>query len=141
MVAYTTILYTKDRATLMDETIRRALGHGQLIDITTTGRRTGLPRRIEIVIHSFDGRLYIAGRPRADRRRSWLSNLAAEPRFTLHLKGPVRADLAATAREITDPGERRAVLVRVARAWNRTDIEEMVAHSPLVEVTVPDLAA
>jgi len=125
----------------MDETIRRALGHGQLIDITTTGRRTGRSRRIEIVIHNFDGRLYITGRPRADRRRSWLSNLEAEPRLTLHLKGPVRADLAATAREITDPEERRAILTRVAGVWNRTDIDEMVAHSPLVEVTVPDLAA
>ena len=33
-----------------------ALGHSQTIDITTTGRRSGEPRRIEIMLHSIDGR-------------------------------------------------------------------------------------
>ena len=91
----------------MDETIQRALGHGQTIDITTTGRKTGLPRRIEIVFFNFDGRIYISGLPRPGRRRSWLANLEAHPGFTFHLKGRVSADLPATAREVTDPTERR----------------------------------
>ena len=65
----------------------RALRHGQRIDITTTGRRTGLPRRIEIVFHNFDGRLYITGTPSAERTRAWLLNLEADPHFTFHLKG------------------------------------------------------
>ena len=51
------------------------------------------------------------------------------------------ADLPATAREITDPVERRAILEQVARAWNRTDVDTMVAASPLIEVTLPALAA
>ena len=63
----------------MDDTIQQALAHSQTIDITTIGRRTGQPRRIEIVVHNFDGRLYISGKPRADRRRSWLANLEAHP--------------------------------------------------------------
>jgi len=125
----------------MDETIHRALGHGQTIDITTTGRKTGLPRRIEIVFFNFDGRIYISGLPRPGRRRSWLANLEAHPDFTFHLKGRVTADLPATAREVTDPTERRAVLERVARAWRRTDLDTMVAASPLIEVTLPGLAA
>lgn len=123
----------------MDETITQALSHGGTIDITTTGRRTGLPRRIEIVFFNFGGRLYISGMP-SRRRRSWLANLEAQPTFTFHLKGRVNADLPATAREITDPAERRAILAKVARAWRRTDLDGMVAYSPLVEVTIPGLA-
>jgi deazaflavin-dependent oxidoreductase (nitroreductase family) len=124
----------------MDDTIRRALARGHTIDITTTGRKTGLPRRVEIVFHNFDGRLFISGLPRADRRRGWLVNLVAHPAFTFHLKGAVTADLPATARELTDPVQRRSVLSRVARVWNRTDVDTMVAHSPLVEVTILDPA-
>ena len=120
----------------MDDSIRRALAESGVIDITTTGRRSGEPRRIEIVYHAIDGRIYISGMPRADRKRSWLANLEADPHFTFHLKGAVSADLPATARVITDAKERRAVLAHVARAWRRTDLDEMVAHSPLVEVTI-----
>ncbi len=124
----------------LSESISRALGHGGTIDITTIGRKTGQPRRIEIVFHNFDGRLYISGMPRAGRRRSWLANLEANPSFIFHLKGALRGDLPATAREVTDPTERRAILARVARAWNRSNVDEMVAHSPLVEVTIADPA-
>jgi deazaflavin-dependent oxidoreductase (nitroreductase family) len=120
----------------MDASIRAALAHSGIIDITTTGRRTGEPRRIEIAYHAIDGRIYISGMPRADRVRRWLMNLQAEPRFTFHLKGAVQADLRATARIITDEAQRRAILEHVARAWSRTDLDAMVAHSPLVEVTI-----
>ncbi len=123
----------------MDENIRGALAHSGVIDITTQGRKTGLPRRIEIVYHNIDGRIYISGQPRADRKRSWLYNLESKPKFTFHLKRDVKADLAATAREITDETERRAILEHVARAWNRTDVDAMVAYSPLVEVTIEGL--
>jgi hypothetical protein len=115
--------------------IRRVLGHGHTIDITTAGRRTGLPRRIEIVFHNFGGHLYITGIPRAGRTRAWLRNLRDEPRFVFHLKQLLQADLPATAREITDPVERRPILEKVARLWRR-DADEMVAHSPLIEVTI-----
>jgi deazaflavin-dependent oxidoreductase (nitroreductase family) len=120
----------------MDEAIRGALAHGGVIDITTTGRQTGQPRRIEIVYHVIGGRIYISGMPSADRRRSWLANLEANPHFTFHLKRGVSADLSATARIISDPTERREVLADVARAWGRTDLDAMVAHSPLIEVTI-----
>jgi len=119
----------------MDENIRRTLAHGGVIDITTTGRISGQPRRIEIVYHVFEERIYISGMPRADRERAWLINLRANPRLTFHLKrGPV-ADLPGTAREITDPAERHAVLERVARVWNQ-DPARMEAHSPLIEVVI-----
>lgn len=119
------------------DAIRQALAHGHTIDITTTGRRTGTPRRIEIVFHNIDGRLYISGRP-APKRRDWLDNLVANPRMIFHLKESVQADLPATAREITDETERRAILTHVARNWNRTDLDEMVRESPLIEVTLDE---
>ena len=120
----------------LDPAVWRALGHGHTIDITTTGRRSGEPRRIEMEFHSFGGHLYISGTPNPDRQRAWLQNMRADPAFTFHLKQFVRADLPATAREITDPTERREVLEKVARAWRRTDVDNMVLHSPLVEVTI-----
>jgi len=119
------------------DAIRRVLRHGQTIDITTTGRRSGQPRRLEIVIHSFDHRLYISGMP-SPRTRAWLHNLRADPRLTIHLKQLLTADLAATAREITDPVERHEVLTKVARVWRR-DVEPMERFSPLVEVTIDGL--
>jgi deazaflavin-dependent oxidoreductase (nitroreductase family) len=124
----------------MDEKVRRDLAHGHVVDITTTGRKSGEPRRIEIVFHNIGGRLYISGQPRP-QERAWLSNLKANPRFTLHLKGPVKADLPATARVITDEKERRQVLIEVAKIWKRDDVDRMVKESPLIEVTVDDRAA
>jgi deazaflavin-dependent oxidoreductase (nitroreductase family) len=125
----------------MNDDIRRALSHGHTIDITTTGRRTGKSRRIEIVFHNFDGRIYISGMP-SRRKRAWLANLEADPRMTLHLKGPrVTADLPARARVIGDEQERRAIITRVAGVWRRQDVDQMVAFSPLIEVTVEEAAA
>jgi deazaflavin-dependent oxidoreductase (nitroreductase family) len=125
----------------MDAAIEQALSKGQVIDITTTGRRSGLPRRLEIVFHNIDGRIYISGMPRADRARAWLRNLETDPHLTLHLKRGIRADLPATARIVTDPDERRAVFGWItSNAW-QMDPEETVAHSPLIEVTLEDAAA
>ena len=123
-----------------DEAIRRALAHGHRIDITTVGRRTGLPRRIEIVFHNIDGRIYISGIP-SRRKRAWVYNLEANPRMTFHLKTPsAQADLPATARVITGETERRDVLLRIAAAWKRTDVDTMVDFSPLIEVDLDQRA-
>jgi deazaflavin-dependent oxidoreductase (nitroreductase family) len=121
----------------LDEPIRRALSAGHTIDITTRGRKTGRPRRIEIVFHNFDGRLFISGLP-SPRKRSWIANLEADPQFTFHLKDPAAtADLPAVARVITDDAERRAILPLVAATWRRRDLDAMVANSPLIEVSLP----
>jgi deazaflavin-dependent oxidoreductase (nitroreductase family) len=112
-----------------------AYARGQTVDITTTGRRSGLARRIEIVTHVFDGRIWISGLP-SPRKRAWIANLEADPRLTLHLKRGIRADLPATARVVEDEEERRRILARVAWAWHRTDVDRMVAQSPLIEVTI-----
>ena len=116
----------------LEEPVARALLRGHTIDITTTGRRTGLARRIETVFHNIDGRIVLSGLP---GRRSWYANLLADPRFTFHLKGAVKADLPATARPLVEPTERRAVMTRVAHNWGRTDLEVMMQRSPLIEVS------
>ena len=127
----------------MDDDVRDALERGRpLIDITTTGRRTGEQRRIEIVYHRIGGRIYISGSPVAERTRGWLLNLTDDPHFTFHLKGRVTADLPATAREITDEPERRAIAEWIkANAWHNQDVEAMTAYAPMIEVTILDLAA
>ena len=123
----------------MDERIRRALSRGHTIDLTTTGRRTGQARRIELVFHAIDGRVYISGMPGFPR--SWLANTRADPRVTFHLKGAVQADLPATAREVTEPAERRRIMEQVARNWRRNDVDRMMVASPLIEVVPDELAA
>jgi deazaflavin-dependent oxidoreductase (nitroreductase family) len=115
------------------EAIDTALERGHTIDITTTGRTSGEARRIEIVFHNIDGRIYISGTPYA-RKRRWLLNLEANPHFIFHLKGKTRADLPATARVIDDEAERRTILPHIARAWGRDDLDRMVRYSPLIEV-------
>jgi deazaflavin-dependent oxidoreductase (nitroreductase family) len=116
------------------ESIASALERGHTIDITTTGRQSGKPRRLEIVFHNIDGRIYISGIP-SRNRRSWIANLDADPHLIFHLKGKVKADLPATARVIEDQAERREILPHIARNWGRTDLEAMVQYSPLIEVT------
>ena len=126
----------------MQDAVRRALRRGHVVDITTTGRRTGVPRRIEIVFHNIDGRLFISGSPNPRRQRAWLYNLEADPRLTLHLKGAVRADVPATARIVTDPVERERVFDWiVGHAWRSMDVDAMQRWSPLIEVEPEGLAA
>jgi len=115
--------------------IDAALQGMHTVDITTTGRRSGEPRTLEIVFHNVAGRIYISGIP-SPKRRSWLANLDADPHMKFHLKGKVRADLPATARVIEDETERREVLPHIARNWARKDLETMVKQSPLIEVTL-----
>ena len=119
---------------IQNNSLAGALSRGGVIDITTKGRKSGKPRRLEIVFHNIDGRVYISGMPRPEKR-DWLLNLEAEPEFVFHLKRGVKADLPGTARVIADEAERREVLPHVARAWKRDDLDDMVRYSPLIEVT------
>ncbi|HRW04738.1 MAG TPA: nitroreductase/quinone reductase family protein, partial [Caldilineaceae bacterium] len=116
----------------MNSKIEQALATDQVIDITTIGRKSGQPRRIEIWFHNLDGRLYITGTP--GRPRDWLANMLAHPDFTFHLKESTQADLPARAVPITEAGERRAVLTAILQKLGRDEanVEEWVAGSPLV---------
>ena len=119
----------------MDEAVQRALENDRTVDITTTGRRSGQPRRIEIWRYRYDGRTFLSGSPGT---RDWYANLLANPEFTFHLKGSAQADLSATARPITEESERREVVTGILEDLGRGsgNLEDWVANSPLVEVTL-----
>lgn len=135
----------------MRDDIRQALEIGpsatlaeRTVDITTTGRRSGRARRIEICFYRVDGLIYLSGVP-GPKRRDWLVNLEADLEFTFHLKHGVQADLAAVATVVTDPDARRETLRPVVAEfnarwspdspWPRGELEEWVAGSPLALVT------
>ena len=123
----------------MDARIRRALETERTIDITTTGRTSGRPRRIEMWFHNLDGRLYLTGTPGT---RDWYANLQQHPAFTFHLKGRVRADLPARATTIVAPARRRAILTALLdRLGRAADLDAWVRESPLVEVEILDAEA
>ena len=121
----------------MRDDVREALSMGgspiiseRTIDITTTGRRSGEPRRIEICFYRFEEATYLSGIPDT-RTRDWLLNLVEEPRFIFHLKH--------------DPLERRRVFVDFVdnfnrrngsgSPWPRASLDEWVEHSPLAKVS------
>jgi deazaflavin-dependent oxidoreductase (nitroreductase family) len=122
---------------------RSATLEQRTVDITTIGRRSGEPRRIEIVFYRFEDSVYLSGIP-APRTRDWLANLAANPHFTFHLKHGVVADLPAEAEVITDPAERRRVLAPFVdefndrngadSPWGKAVLDEWVEGSPLARV-------
>ena len=116
----------------MNEQVKQALEQDRTIDITTIGRKTGLPRRIEIWFHNLEGCLYITGLPGS---RDWYANLVANPVFTFHLKESMQADLPARATPIVDEAQRRDILARITgNLGGQRDFEAWVQDSPLVEV-------
>ncbi len=118
-----------------DPTVAAALANDLIIDITTTGRASGEPRRLEIWYHAVEGRYYITGRPGP---RSWYANLLANPQLTFHLKQSTQADLPATARPVTDPEEKRAVFLsaqKLSEYINNQNVQDWIDASPLIEVT------
>ena len=117
---------------MMDAAIEQALKADTLIDMTTVGRKTGNPSKIEIAFHNFDGALYITGNP---GRRDWYANLVANPQFTFHLKQSTQADLPAKAIPITDEATRKQVLAKVVTKWNKqAELDAFLQSSPLVKV-------
>jgi deazaflavin-dependent oxidoreductase (nitroreductase family) len=116
----------------MDERVHQALAIDRTIDITTTGRSSGLPRRIETWFYRVDDQIYMTGSP---GRRDWYANLLANPDFTFHLKQSVGAELPARAIPITDPEKRRPIFERILSDLDATeDLEAWLAGSPLMVV-------
>jgi len=122
----------------MDDRIEKALNRDNTIDITTIGRNSGRPQRIEIWFKQVNGRTYITGTPGP---RDWYANMLANPHFTFHLKQSIRADLPARARPVLAEAERRHILADPVMAWYHgqvSSLEDLVAGSPLVEVLFVD---
>lgn len=121
---------------MIGDQLRAALETDQTIDITTTGRRSGEPRRLEIWFYNLDGRIYITGLP---GRRDWYANLLARPEFIFHLKQSTRADVPARALPVSDLSERRRVLGRILADGDHAGaLDEWLASAPLIEVELVD---
>jgi deazaflavin-dependent oxidoreductase (nitroreductase family) len=110
------------------------LARHRTIDLTTIGRKTGRPRRIEIWWFHVDGRFVITGTP---GRRDWLANIHANPDVTIHVAG---SDIPARATPVEDPGARRRVFTDTSTSWYTTqaELDRLVATSPMVEITFAD---
>ncbi|MCP3936089.1 MAG: nitroreductase family deazaflavin-dependent oxidoreductase [Actinomycetia bacterium] len=113
--------------------VQRALTTDLTIDITTIGRRSGKPRRIEIWFLNVDGRVYITGTPGP---RDWFANVSADPNIVFHLKESVQADLPAVATVVNIAAERRRVCDATASRWyiDNSSLEAMVQTAPMVRV-------
>ncbi len=121
----------------MDQQTLQALNSGGIADITTTGRKTGLPRRIEIFFHHFDGSYYLTGRP--GPKRDWEANISSNPNFVLHLKRGLEVDVPVAGEIVAESGERRAILLRALVDSFDTEpakaeraVDRWVEESPLV---------
>ncbi|MCY4008349.1 MAG: nitroreductase/quinone reductase family protein [Anaerolineaceae bacterium] len=123
------------------ENIQKALRNDKVIDITTIGRKSGKPRRIEIWFHHWQGNLYLTGLPGP---RSWAANLYAHPQFVFHLKESVQLDIPATAVPIRVTQERReilsALLAEMKLPPERSDVDQWVAGSPLFRLVLDESA-
>lgn len=102
------------------------------IDLTTFGRRTGLPRRIEIWWFVVDGRFIITGTPGP---RDWLANVRSDPRVIVHVHG---RDIHTTAAEISEESFRLRVFEQRDTRWYSTQagLRHLVESAPMIEVKV-----
>ncbi|MGD2102798.1 MAG: nitroreductase/quinone reductase family protein [Acidimicrobiia bacterium] len=109
---------------------RDAMAVEKTIDLTTTGRRSGMPRRIEIWWFRVDGRFIISGTP---GRRDWLANIHADPSVVVHVDG---ADIPARAVPVDDVEFRRRFFTRPSTSWYSTqaELDWLVRSAPMVEI-------
>jgi len=109
--------------------VRQALDEQMTVEITTVGRRTGRPQRIETWRYRAAGRYWLTGSPGA---RDWYANLVVHPGFTLHLKD---RDLQVRGRPVTDPDERARIFGEVVPGLDWAgSLEAWIDGSPLVEI-------
>ena len=137
----------------MEDAIRDALAitHAssawqRTVEITTTGARSGLPRRIEIWFYRVGDTNYLSGMP--GPTPDWYRNIEANPGFTFHLKHGVQATLSALGRPVTDEAERRRVFTEIVADLNQpgnpgrisrpTTVQEWLDGSVLVAIAFED---
>ncbi len=100
------------------------------IDMTTFGRKSGEPRRIEIWWFHVSGRFIITGTP---GRRDWLANVKASPTVVIHVDGH---DIETTATVIEDHQFRLEVFRQPETRWysSQAQLDSLVADAPMIEV-------
>jgi len=103
------------------------------IDLTTFGRSSGTPRRIEIWWFRVDDRFIITGTP---GRRDWMANVVNDPRVVIHANG---YDIEATTSVVDDPVFRRRVFTQQQTRWysSQRELEGLVKSAPMIEIHLP----
>ena len=100
------------------------------IDLTTFGRKSGKPRRIEIWWFHVNGRFIITGTP---GRRDWLANVKTNPSVIVHVDG---RDIETTASVIEDRDRRLEVFTEPNTRWYSTQaqLDRLLDEAPMIEV-------
>ena len=121
----------------METAVADALKTDLTIDITTTGVKSGEPRRIEIWFLHIDARTFITGTPGP---RDWVANIRANPTLTFHLKEAITADLDATALVVTNEATRSLVFDHPSASWYRqqTSRADLMVNAPMIEGVFAD---
>ncbi len=106
------------------------LAQTRTIHLTTIGRNSGRPRRIEIWWFHIEGRFIVTGTPGT---RDWLANVRVNPNVVIHAAGH---DLAAVASEVNDREFRRRVFTDSTTRWYRSmaELDELISKAPMVEI-------
>jgi deazaflavin-dependent oxidoreductase (nitroreductase family) len=107
-----------------------ALAGHRTIEITTTGRRSGEPRRIEIWWFYVEGRFFITGPPGA---RDWYANVVGDPNVIIHVGGH---DLVATAQPVKDLESRSMVFDSKETRWYTSSAQRqrLIDDGPMIEI-------
>jgi hypothetical protein len=120
----------------MDDDVQQALENDRLIDITTTGHKSGKASKKEVNLRQLDGQPYLSNSPGT---RDWAANVLANPAFTYHLKQSMQRDIPAKAYPIRDPEEKRPLLERILAKENALDqLEGRMTNSHLFRVVFDD---
>lgn len=100
------------------------------VDLTTYGRRSGLPSRVEIWWFYVAERFIITGTP---GKRDWYANVLANPEVVIHT--PV-GDFPARAAVVEERDFRRTVFTHPEIVWYRTQsqLEALVRSAPMIEI-------
>ena len=105
------------------------------VDLTTYGRRSGLPTRIEIWWFRVEGRFIITGTP---GKRDWFANVLFNPGVVVHT--PI-GDFNGTAHVVADRDFRQRVFEFPEAHWykSQTSLARLVDEAPMIEIQL-DLA-
>ena len=103
---------------VVNDSLRSALDHDSLADITTIGRESGIEDRAEVELLHLNGQIYLSNRP---GDHGWVANLVTNPEFTYHLKQSVQMDLPALATDITNQTQKKELLTNILAKENRLD--------------------
>jgi deazaflavin-dependent oxidoreductase (nitroreductase family) len=91
--------------------------------ITTTGRRTGKPRRKCIRAIRRANRVYIVAI--GGEEAAWLKNVRAHPRVRMRIRG---GTFSGVARELSNPAETQEAMEAYCGTVNRSDYAECAVH-------------